>query len=177
MGIFSIILFLLAFNVWGEQEKEKAWTMEEFKKALDEEVGKKLGRLTGDNAISFSRELLKREKEMKIEELELKKQREQLMMDRKELSKKLAIFLKSQNKIIGCMDGAEEAKGKRIGHMVDVISNMRPKAAAGVLAVQDVNISVKILELLPAAKVSKIFNLMDKEISARLQKQYMTMKK
>ena len=61
--------------------------------------------------------------------------------------------------------------------MVDVISGMRPQSAADVLSVQDVDISVKILGDLPPEKVSKIFNSMDKEISARLQKQFMSMKK
>ena len=35
----------------------------------------------------------------------------------------------------------------------------------------------KIIERIDPQKASKIFNLMDKEVSARLQKQYMYMKK
>ena len=177
MGFINIILLLLAYEAWGEQVKKKVWTDEELKKVLEKEVVKRLDKLTGNNAISFSRELLKREKEIKIGELELKKQHEQLAMNQKELEKKLALFIQSQNKLIGCMENVEKVKGKRIGHMVNVISNMRPQAAAEVLGIQDANVSVKILELLPAAKVSKIFNFMDREKSARLQKQYMTMKK
>ena len=61
--------------------------------------------------------------------------------------------------------------------MVDVISAMRPQNAADVLSVQDADISVQILEKLDPTKISKIFNSMDKEISARLQKQFMNMKK
>jgi flagellar motility protein MotE (MotC chaperone) len=61
--------------------------------------------------------------------------------------------------------------------MVDVVSGMRPQNAADILSVQDVEIAVKILGKLEPTKVSKIFNSMDKEISARLQKQYMNMKK
>ena len=61
--------------------------------------------------------------------------------------------------------------------MVEIISGMKPVMAGNVLSVQDSDIAVKILSELPAMKISKIFNSMDKEISARLQKQYMNMKK
>jgi flagellar motility protein MotE (MotC chaperone) len=61
--------------------------------------------------------------------------------------------------------------------MVEVISGMKPQSAADVLAVQDPDLSVRILGQLEAQKASKIFNLMDKEVSARLQKQFLQMKK
>ena len=61
--------------------------------------------------------------------------------------------------------------------VVEVISGMRPQNAADLLSVQESDLAVKILGQLDPAKVSKIFNLMDKEISAKLQKQFMTMKK
>ena len=61
--------------------------------------------------------------------------------------------------------------------MVEVISGMKPQNAADVLAIQDPELSVRILSLLESQKTSKIFNLMDKEVSARLQKQFLQMKK
>ena len=61
--------------------------------------------------------------------------------------------------------------------MVEVISNMRPQAAAQLLSVQENDIALKILGALDSVKVSKIFNLMTKEISSRLQKQYINMKR
>ena len=63
----------------------------------------------------------------------------------------------------------------RVKQLVNVISNMKPKKAADLLAVQDSGISVKIIERIDPQKASKIFNLMDKEVSARLQKQYLNM--
>ena len=50
-------------------------------------------------------------------------------------------------------------------------------SAADILAIQDPDLSVRILAELDSTKMSKIFNLMDKEVSARLQKQFLQMKK
>ena len=61
--------------------------------------------------------------------------------------------------------------------MVSVVSGMKPQTAANLLSQQDPSISVKILGMLDAVQVAKIFNLMEKEVSAKLQKQYMTLKK
>ena len=58
-----------------------------------------------------------------------------------------------------------------------MLSGMKPDAAAQVLSVQDPLIAVKMISKLDSAKVSKIFNKMDKEVSARLQKQFLTMQK
>jgi flagellar motility protein MotE (MotC chaperone) len=54
---------------------------------------------------------------------------------------------------------------------------MKADKAAQVLAIQDPEITMKILGKLESKTVSRIFNLMDKEISARIQKQFMTMKR
>ena len=58
-------------------------------------------------------------------------------------------------------------------------ATLLPKQAPSlqVLSTQDADISVKILEKIDPTKASKIFNLMDKEVSARLQKQYLNMQK
>jgi len=58
-----------------------------------------------------------------------------------------------------------------------MISNMKPDKAASVLSVQDSEIAVQILQMIDPKKASKIFNFMDKEVSAKLQKQYLQMKK
>ena len=54
---------------------------------------------------------------------------------------------------------------------------MKPDKAASVLSVQDSEIAVQILQMIDPKKASKIFNFMDKEVSAKLQKQYLQMKK
>ena len=107
----------------------------------------------------------------------MKKREEFLVVNQKHFEKRVKDLLQEQGKILGCMDANKKKESDRVRHMVRVISNMKPNNAAQVLSVQDANITVVILGMLDPIKVSKIFNLMDKEISARLQKQYLTMKK
>ena len=65
---------------------------------------------------------------------------------------------------------------ERMSRLVKVIGGMSPKKAAEQLSIQESELAVQILGALDPAKTSKIFNLMKKEISSGLQKQYMLMK-
>ena len=121
--------------------------------------------------------ILEKEEAIKVKELTLKKEQEQLAMNQEDFKKKLVEFQDSQKKFLGCVDEKNEKASKRVSQMVEVISGMKPQNAADVLAVQDPDLSVKILGELESTKASKIFNLMDKEVSARLQKQFLQMKK
>jgi flagellar motility protein MotE (MotC chaperone) len=155
----------------------KTYTEEQFKQALKEEMSKQMRRMGNEGLIEFSQELLKKEEQLRIKEVEISKREEQLNINTKEFEKKINEFQEKQNKIIGCLEDQDKNKNKRIEHMVNTISGMKPVTAAEILSVQDPEIAVKILAQLDADKVAKIFNLMNKEISARLQKQYMDMKK
>lgn len=157
--------------------KAKTYTEEEFKKALQEEVDKTIKKVSGNHMVDFSKELLQKEEAIKVKELEVKKQEDQLKMNMSDFEKRVKEFQVEQKRFIGCVDGQDEKTDKRVTQMVEVISGMRPQNAADLLSVQESDLAVKILGQLDPAKVSKIFNLMDKEISAKLQKQFMTMKK
>jgi flagellar motility protein MotE (MotC chaperone) len=159
------------------EDKEKTYTEFELKEEVEKRLEEKLKKVKTGSLVGFSRELLQKEEKLKLEELALKKREEQLEINKQSLNKKLVEFQGQQNKILGCIDGNRKDENKRVQHMVDTIAGMRPATAADVLSVQDSEISVKILGHLGPEKVSKIFNSMDKEISARLQKQYMNMKK
>ncbi len=161
----------------SEVKTEKTYNEEEFKKAVKEEVDKRLLRVTDKKLVELAQELLKKEEALQIRDLELKKSEEELVQSRKTLETKVLELQDRQKKLIGCLDEQDGQKNNRITHMVDVISGMKPDMAAQVLSVQDSEITVQIMGKLDPSKVSKIFNLMDKEISARLQKQYMNMKK
>jgi flagellar motility protein MotE (MotC chaperone) len=180
--LISLFLVERTFSQDKEAKTQEKVTGKTYTKVeLDAEVAKllekSLKKVTGKNLVGFSKELLKKEKTLLLKESELEKQSKQLDLNNLDLEKKLISFQSKQQRLIGCLDGIDKQKSKRIGHMVDVISGMRPKSAADVLSVQDAEISVKILAKLAPDKVSKIFNSMDKEISARLQKQYMNMKR
>lgn len=156
---------------------KKTFTDEEFKKAVREEAEKLMKKAGSGNLVDFSRELLEKEEALKVKEQDIKKQDEQLKMNMADFQKKVVEFQESQKKFLTCVDGQNEKIEKRVSQMVEVISGMKPQSAADVLAIQDPDLSVRILSLLDAQKTSKIFNLMDKEVSARLQKQFLQMKK
>ncbi len=181
MKIFSVLLIiLLSYPVFSKDEKkdnvEKNYSPEEFKKKLNEELVKKIARFSPKNLSNLSKELLKKESDIEIKDNGLAAREKQLQFNEKEFEKKVKSFNTRQKKFIACVDKGHKDIDKRITHMVEVISNMKPDKASKVLSVQDTTIAVKILSKLDAKKASKIFNLMDKEISARLQKLYLNMK-
>ena len=156
---------------------KREYTEEEFKTAVMEEAAKLMKKAGSANLVDFSKELLEKEEAIKNKELSVKKEQEELDMSKADFKKKLVEFQDSQKKFLGCVDEKSEKADKRVSQMVDVISGMKPQNAADVLTVQDPDLSVRILSELDSAKASKIFNLMDKEVSARLQKQFLQMKK
>ena len=183
----SIILVLLSFfglssaaddSSKKEEKKEKLiYTQKDFDKKVEQQVYLKLAKVTGASLEEFAKSLLKKEKELEKQALGLKQKEEELVLVEKSFATKMKNFREGQDRIIGCVDKNKKNANKRIDHIVQVMSGMKPANAAQVLAVQDSNISVQIISKLKPEKVSKIFNLMDKEISARLQKEYINMKR
>ncbi len=200
--ILFLILVLIAINAFGatapaktpanakagnkDAEKKtevaasverRVYSEEEFKKAVLAEVEKVMKRAGDAHLIDFSKELLEKEDSLKVKELTIVKEQEQLNLNMKDFQKKVIDFQESQKKFLGCIDAQNEKAEKRVLQMVEVISAMKPQNAAEVLTVQDPDLSVRILSQIDSLKASKIFNLMDKEVSARLQKQFLQMKK
>ncbi|MBG09040.1 MAG: hypothetical protein CME68_09800 [Halobacteriovoraceae bacterium] len=161
-----------------EKKKDvKEFTEKQLNEYVIKELEKKLKKIGRSKILSFSKELFKKEEDLKLIELNLKREKEKIELMKKNFEKSIKEFRKKQSKIISCLDKQDLEKNKRLNHMVEVISNMRPQAAAQLLSVQENDIALKILGALDSVKVSKIFNLMTKEISSRLQKQYINMKR
>lgn len=156
---------------------KRLYSEEEFNKAVLLEAEKLMKKAGSSHLVDFSKELLEKEETLKVKELNVQKELEQLNQSKTDFQKKIAEFDESQKKFLGCIESQNDKVDKRISQMVEVISGMKPQSAADVLAVQDPDLSVRILGQLEAQKASKIFNLMDKEVSARLQKQFLQMKK
>ncbi|MFZ9001589.1 MAG: MotE family protein [Bacteriovoracaceae bacterium] len=177
----ALIIFLFIFAPLTQAEDKKKYSESEFQEKLNElvkkEVEKRLTLSGRKRIVAFSHELFEKEKTIIQRELSLKKKEDALKLRDKHFDDRVKKLLEDQDRILGCIDGNKKKEDTRILHMVQVISGMRPNNAAQVLSVQEANITVKILGMLEPEKVSKIFNLMDKEISARLQKQYLTMEK
>jgi flagellar motility protein MotE (MotC chaperone) len=172
------ILFLLLVPVIGFTEvPKKSYTEEEFVKKVNEEVKKKVDHIKNKSVSELTKEVLDKEEKVKIRELDIEKQHDALKVSEAELGKKYAEFETRQKSFLGCVEKNEEDGKNRIGQVVEMVSNMKPQKAAEVLSVQETEVAVKILQMIDAKKASKIFNFMDKDISAKLQKQYLLMKK
>lgn len=156
---------------------KRTYTEEEFKKAVMDEAEKLMKKTGSGHLVDFSRELLQKEESLKVKELNVQKENEQLKLNMNDFQKKVVEFQESQKKFLGCVDDQDAKAEKRITQMVEVIAGMKPQSAADVLSVQDPDLSVRLLGQIEAQKASKIFNLMDKEVSARIQKQFLQMKK
>lgn len=156
---------------------KKNYTEEEFKQKVQDEVKSMMKKTGSGHLVDFSKDLLEKEDQIKMKELELKKQEEELKLSRADFQKKVVEFEETQKKFLGCVDGQKEKTDKRVSQMVEIISSMKPQNAADVLSIQDPELSVRILGQIDSQKASKIFNLMTKEVSAKLQKQYVEMKK
>ena len=150
---------------------------EVFKQAVDQEVQRTLERAGQGNLVDLTKELMQKEEEIRSMKLKVQKKEEELMASIKDFESRVSDFRQQQQRFIGCIDDKDQEIDRRVGHMVNVISGMRPQNAAEVLSVQDADLAVLILERLNPDNVARIFNQMDKEISARLQKQYLNMAK
>ena len=183
VGIFVLALapYAGAQEDAEKAEKEKTYTQKEFDEELEKRLQKSIEdvmrKIRPKNIATFSQRLLSKEQRLRVRDLEVSKREEQLDILSKELEGKIRDFKGRQEKFLLCAGEVGKKEDERAKHMVDVVGGMRPQNAADVLSVQDTELAVKIMAMLSSEKVSKIFNLMDKEISARLQKYYMTMKK
>lgn len=156
---------------------EKKYTEEEFQKKLAEEVRAKVDQVKNKSVTELTKELLDKEEVLRLRTLELAKREDQLQVNGTELEKRIKAFEGRQVEILGCVSKNEEDTRNRVSQQVEIVANMQPAKAAQLLSVQEPDIAVQILQMLDSKKASKIFNLMDKEVSARLQKQYLNMKR
>ncbi|MFA5584504.1 MAG: hypothetical protein WDA09_09850 [Bacteriovoracaceae bacterium] len=173
----KVLLFTLFITTAAWAKDEKIYTEKDFIKKVTEEVSAQVDKIKKVSVTDLTKELVKKNEEISLKELELKKREDALLAAEKELASKYIEVDKKQKQIIGCIDKNNEDEKLRITQVVDMISNMRPQKAAEVLSVQDSIIAVQILQQIDAKKASKIFNFMDKDVSAKLQKQYLQMKK
>lgn len=181
--LLAFVLMTLGTLVFSSEEKKvevsntKVYTEDEFQKKLTDELSKLLKKIHKDDLTGFAKELMERESDLKAIELAQEASVQQMKISQKEFEKKMQEFQEKQKTFLSCLDSTDQKENKRVDHLVAIISGMKPQNAADVLSVQEAEIAVQVLGMLEPAKVSKIFNLMDKAISARLQKQYLNMKR
>jgi len=176
MSKLFLIFMILSLNIYAE-DKPKTYTEEEFKKALRAEMKKELENLDSKKLVKYFKGLIDKEVLMDKQKALLDQKEKKLSMSIKQFNERVKVLTGKQNKILGCLSDIKKGEEGRVASMVEIINNMKANKAAEVLSVQDSDITIKILRGLDPVKVSKLFNQMDKEISARLQKQFLTMKR
>ncbi len=169
-----LLIFLVTLTVFANEEGKKS-KEEIINEKVKKEVDRQIDLIKKKSIAKLTKELMDKERELESQRKEIEKEREQLKISEQSLLKKMEEFELRKKKVIGCIDDNKKGQSMRVRQLVDVISNMKPQKAADLLSVQESQISIKILEKIEAQKASKIFNLMDKEVSARLQKQYLNM--
>jgi flagellar motility protein MotE (MotC chaperone) len=177
MKFLILLLAITPSLILAATAVKKTYTEEEFVKKVSEEVKKKVDSIKNKSVSELTKEILDKEEKLKLRELELQKEYDSLKISESELGKKYSAFEARQKAFIGCVEKNEEESKGRIGQLVEMMSSMKPQKAAEILSVQDSDIAVRILQMTDAKKASKIFNFMDKDISAKLQKQYLLLKK
>lgn len=180
--LFLCLAPLLAFNSQAKEDKSseakssKVYTEAEFKKELAKQLDTQVERIKKSSVASLTKELLEKERALQERERQLELRAEQVKMGEESLASRILELEGRQKKILGCIDENQRKEAMRVKQLVSVISGMKPAKAAELLSVQDSGISVKIIEMIEPKRASRIFNLMDKEVSARLQKQYLNMR-
>lgn len=179
MKLILLILIISNFSLAAPPaaSPKRVYTEEEWIKKVNEEVKKKVDTIKNKSVSELTKELLDKEEKLNLRELDLQKQSDSLKVSEADLAKRYQELSDKQKDFIGCVTKNTEENKARIGQLVEMITNMKPEKAASVLSVQDSEIAVQVLQMIDPKKASKIFNFMDKDISAKLQKQFLLMKK
>lgn len=172
-----ILISLLTLSTVASAQTKKTYTEEEFIKKVNEEVKKKVETVKNKSVSDLTKELLDKEEKLKLQELDLQKKSDAIKVSESDVAKRYQDLAEKQKSFLGCVDKNDQDSKARIGQLVEMVSNMKPDKAAEVLSVQDSDIAVKILQMIEPKKASKIFNFMTKDVSAKLQKEYLLMKK
>lgn len=173
----KILLLAVLVTTSMSAATKKTYSEEEFNAKVSEEVQKKIDTIKNKSVADLTKEILEKEDLLKKKEEEINKKMEALKISDAEITKKYSDLAEKQKQFFDCIDKNEDEAKARTGQLVDMITNMKPQKAAEVLSIQEPDIAVKILQLIDAKNASKIFNFMEKDVSARLQKQYLLMKK
>lgn len=177
MKLLSCLLLICSTTLALAADGKKIYSEEEYVKKVFAEVKKKVDSIKLKSVSDLTRELLDKEEQLKLREIELQKHQDSIKVSEGDITRRYSELAHKQKSFIGCVERNNEEGKARIGQLVDMVSNMKPQKAADVLSVQDSDVAVQILQLIDPKKASKIFNFMDKDTSAKLQKQYLQMKK
>ena len=107
-----------------------------------------------------------------LREARLNERSHDLELQEKLLKEKLKKMEDLSHKMAERLDVFKKDHEGRIGKLVTVVEGMKPDAAARYVEALDPDLAVEILARIKEAKASKILNLVDKKMGARLTELY-----
>lgn len=170
----NILLLSISFNL---SAADKSYNQQQFDDELSKQLKEEVLRIKQKGVVELTNEILERESVIKSRERDLKRKEEEYKLNVADFTKRIQDFDQKQLDFLSCIQKQDLEKEARIHKMVKVVSGMKPDKAAALIAQQDPEVSVQIISLLETDKASKIFNVMEKEKSALLQKRYLDMKR
>lgn len=117
-------------------------------------------------------ELETRKKILDARERDLEERAKGLEIQEKVLREKLKRMEELNRKMAERLDSFKKDHEQRVTKLVAVVEGMRPQSAADYVSNLDADLAVEILSRIQTAKASKILNLVDKKIGAKLTEMY-----
>ncbi len=99
---------------------------------------------------------------------ELARREEELRVLEKEIAAKLEQMTLLENRLSSMIKQAEELNDAKLRHLVDVMSNMKARAAAEMIETMDQRLAVKVLAGMRGRQAGEILNFVKPEIAANL---------
>ncbi len=118
------------------------------------------------------RELEEREKSIEEREKELEERSQAIAVQEKVLYNKLKRIEEVSAKMAGRLDKYKEDTEGRVAKIVAMLETMKPDASAAYIESVDPFLAVEVMARINVQKAAKIWNKMDKKVSARLSELY-----
>lgn len=99
---------------------------------------------------------------------EVQRREQALQALEQELDAKLNRLQELENRLQGMLDEADVLQDRKIKHLVDVYSNMKPREAAKALEALEEPVAVKILSGMRGRNAGEVLSFVDSERAARL---------
>ena len=159
----------------GKEAKEETKAgAEDVKKAV-EQAGKN-GKKSASTPLALTpeaiQELEQRKAALDLKEKQLAERARDLELQEKLLKEKLKRMEELNRKMAERLDGFKKEHETKINKLVVVVEGMKPEAAARYVEQLDPDLAVEILARMKEQKASKILNLVDKKLGARLTELY-----
>lgn len=147
--------------------------------AASEEINTKAQKkrsISSDEPIAFTevavKEFLELQEKVKTKEKELEERERALEIQEKIIREKLGRIEKLNKAMSKRLDEYKEESNQNVDKLVKIIEGMKPVEAARFVENIDPGLAVNIFDKISVQRASKILNMIDKRVSARLTEKY-----